>query len=156
MTENILTVCDALVTALVAGLDDPNCATVERVYLAPVDLKSEQSRRVWVFPASYQHSPASRGENEWIYQVGVIVAERYADAGEPTVAWLDERVEFTQTQVFTALDHARELLAFGTDGTRRLWTQTGGCEVVYDADRLSTQKLFWSELRFEFREIQNA
>lgn len=156
MAAEILTVCDALLPVVVAALDDPGDAVVERLYLAPLTLDTDAFRHVWVFPASYANNPATRAEDEWVYAVGVVVAERYEDAGEPPAAWLDERVAFTQSKVFDALDFARTLLQFGTGSARELWTQSSSCDVVYDSIRLSEKKLFWSELRFEFREILSA
>jgi len=153
MPANILTVCDALVSAIEAGLDEPTDASVERLYLAPMDLATDTARHVWVFPARYSTILANRGEDEWTHTIGVIVAERYTDAGEPPVAWLDERVTFTEEYVYRALDFTRSLLSLGTG--RDLVTQTAEA-TVYDDLRLSEKKLFWSELRFEFKEIKDA
>lgn len=151
----ILVVCDALVSALIDGLDDPADARVERLYLAPLDTVKDTDRHVWVFPASYENNPASRGEDLWVYQVGVIVAERCQDAGEPAKEWADERVTFSQRMVFDPLDYSRAPLHFGDGGARRLVTQASSCPVVYDAGRFE-KGIFWTELKFEFREIQDA
>jgi len=155
MAANIITVCDALVTAVEAALDAPLDATVARLYLAPLDLSKDTGRYVWVFPARYSNTPASRGEDTWTHNVGVIVAERYTGAGEPTTVWIDERVEFCEAKVFTTLDLVRPWLSFGVDGARRLLTQTAEV-TVYDDLRLAEKKLFWSEMRFEFTEILDA
>ncbi len=153
MAANILAVCDALVEWIAAGLDSPTDAVVERVYLAPLDLSADTDRHVWVFPATYTNSAATRGEDEWVYSVGVVVAERCPEPGEASVSWLDERVEFAEAKVFDALDFSRVPLVFDT--TRRLLT-TQGDVTVYDDQKLPSKNLFWSEMRFEFREIQDA
>ena len=154
MPANIITVCDALVTAVEAGLESPLDATVARLYLAPLDLSKDIGRYVWLFPAEYSFLPASRNENNWTYSVGVIVAERYTGAGEPTATWIDERVEFCEAKVFGLFDYTHQWLSFGVDGARRLFTTVGDV-TVYDALQLTEKKLFWSEMRFEFTEILN-
>jgi hypothetical protein len=37
-------------------------------------------------------------------------------------------------------------------GTRTAWTTINNTN-IYDPERLNTQKVFWSEVEFEFREI---
>jgi hypothetical protein len=152
MAANILDVCDALVEVITDGLDDPADAQVERVYLAPIAQKDDTERRVWVYPTRYNKTPASRGEDEWVHSVSVVVAEWHRDAGEPPKSWVDERVTFTESKVFSALDFSHEYLVFST--TRRLLTYQADC-VVFDAAKLES-KLFWSELTFEFREIKTT
>jgi hypothetical protein len=150
VAADILTVCDALVDAVEAALTNPSDATVERLYLAPLDMASDTSRHVWLFPAVFGSNPENRGEDSLTYRVGVVVAERYTAAGEPTVAWTDARVTFAQEHVFDALDFSRAPLAFAT--TRRLLT-TNGELAIYDPDRLQ-RGLFWAEMTLEFREIK--
>lgn len=150
MAADILTVCDALVTTVTNGLTAPTDAVVERLYLAPMDMASDTDRHVWIFPAVFGSNPENRGEDSLTYRVGVIVAERYTSPGEPTVAWTDTRVTFTQDKVYDALDFSRAPLTFAT--TRRLLT-TSGEIAVYDPDRLQ-RGLFWSEMTLEFREIK--
>ena len=154
MAANILDVCDDVTVALTTAVNDITIP-VDRLYLAPYDLATDTSRHVWVFPAQYQPSPATRGEDEWVYTIGVVVAERYTTAGEPTPAWLDDRVTFSEQKVYQPLyDLLRTMRTFGT--TRRLWLSTAECRLVYDPDKLSEKKLFWSEFRFEVREILDS
>lgn len=150
MAADILTVCDALVTAIETGLDHSTDAVVERLYLAPLDMATDTDRHVWVFPSVYGSNPENRGEDSLTYRVAVVVAERYTSPGEPTVAWVDTRVTFTQEKVFDTLDFSRDPLVFGT--TRRLLT-TSGELTAYDPDRLQ-RGLYWSEMTLEFREIK--
>lgn len=151
MPADILTVCDALVDAVVAALDYPNQASVERVYLAPMDLMTgDSNRHVWIFPAVFGSTPENRGEDAQTYRVGVVVAERCLEPGEPSREWTDERVNFTQEKVFDALDFARAPLTFAT--SRQLLT-TSGDMTVFAADRLQ-QGIYWSDMTLEFREIK--
>ncbi len=150
MAADILTVCDALVDAVEAALDSPSDAVVERLYLAPVDMSSDTDRHVWIFPATFASSPENRGEDALTYRVGVIVAERYTDPGEPTKAWTDARVTFSQEKVYDALDFARNPLVY--TGSRGMRT-TSGEMMVYDPDRLQ-RGLFWCEMTLEFLDIK--
>ncbi len=150
MAADILTVCDALVTVVTTALDAPSDAVVQRLYLAPMDMASDTSRHVWLFPAVFNSNPENRGEDSLTYRVGIVVAERYTSPGEPTVAWTDARVTFAQEHVFDALDFSRAPLTFAT--TRRLLT-TGGELAIYDPDRLQ-RGLFWAEMTLEFRELK--
>lgn len=150
MAADILTVCDALVDAVEAALDSPSDAVVERLYLAPVDMSSDTDRHVWLFPATLTSTPENRGEDADTYRVGVIVAERYTDPGEPTKAWTDARVTFATTKVFDALDFSRDPLVIS--GSRGMRT-TSGEMMVYDPDRLQ-RGLFWCEMTLEFLDIK--
>lgn len=152
MAADILTVCDELVNTVEAALTSPTDAVVERLYLAPLDMAADTDRHVWIFPASHTRTPENRGEDARTYRVAIVVAERYTDPGEPTVAWVDERVEFTQEKVFEALDFARAPLSY--TGSRGLRT-TSGEVTVYDPDRLQ-RGLFWSEMTLEFLDIQSV
>jgi hypothetical protein len=151
MAADIIDVCDAIVSRITTGLAEGDTSTVERVYIAPIKVESISDRVVYVFPANKSQSPASRSEYEQVYRVAVIVAERFSDAGEPTKTWTDTRVSFVQDKVEKRCDFTKELLVFDT--TRELWTQTIETD-IYDADQLTINKLFWSEITFEFHEIK--
>lgn len=146
---DILTVCDELVSVVEAALTDPADAVVERLYLAPLDMAADTDRHVWIFPVSHTRTPENRGEDARTYRIAVVVAERYTAPGEPTVAWVDERVTFAQEKVFESLDFARSPLVY--TGSRGLRT-TAGEVTVYDPDRLQ-RGLFWSEMTLEFLDI---
>lgn len=154
MAANILTACDFIKTAIQTawsgiGADD----SVERVYVAPLKLEEQLGRHVYVYPLSYGNQPATRGFDDWTYQVGVVVIERYEDAGTPPVNWMDARVDFTQETVFDTLDFTRSPAA--VSGGLRMLTQEANCE-VYNIDQMIQDKQFRSELRFTFTEIRGA
>ena len=151
MAADILTVCDALVLAVETALDNPADATVERLYLAPLDMAADSARHVWLFPATLARRPENRAENTLTYRVACVVAQRYTEPGEPTKAWVDSLVEFVAAKVYFPLDFIRDPLAFGPDSGRHLLT-TSGEITVYDPERLQ-RGLFWSEITFEFQEI---
>ncbi len=148
-TSDILTVCDALVEAVVAALGSIGDAEVERLYLAPLDMAADTARHVWFFPATLSRRPENRAENSLTYRVACVVAQRYTDPGEPSKTWVDDLVAFVQSRVYFPLDFIRDPLMFGDN--RQLIT-TGGEITIYDAERLQ-RGLFWSEITFEFQEI---
>ncbi len=150
MAADIITVCDAIAARIEAGLDDPGDATVTRCYLAPVNVNTLTGRHLFVFPLKYSNGPATRAEDEMVYGVQVTCVEKYTDRGEPTNAWVDDLVEFVQAKISDRCDFVRTLLTFAT--TRELYTQTNDVS-VYDEAALSQEKLFKSDVVFEFREI---
>lgn len=153
MAANILDVCDALVSKVITAwtaitADD----SVERVYLAPIKVHTQIGRHVYIFPTNYENSPATRSEDDWTYQIGVVVVERHDSSGEPATSWMDTRVNFVQDKVFDALDFARAPLIVGSG--LGLITQTSSVE-VYDETKLNELHTFWSELTFTFTEIRS-
>ncbi len=153
MAAEITTVCEAIKDWIVAGLDVVPEATVTRNYLAPVNVNTLTGRYVFVFPLKYSNGPATRGEDEWVYGVQVTCVEKYTARGEPTKAWVDDLVDFVQQKISDRCDFVRTLFTFGT--TRELFTQTNEVN-VYDEAALSQEKLFKSDVVFEFRETLSA
>ena len=154
MASNIIAVCDYLVDVVEAAwtgitADD----SVERVYVAPIKLHEQAGRHVFIYPLSYSNQPATRGHDEWSYQIGVIVIEGYEQPGEPTKAWMDDRVDFVQDKVFDPLDFSRSPAA--VSGGLRMLTTEATCD-VYNIDQMIQEKQFRSELRFTFTEIRGA
>lgn len=157
MAANIITVCDALVTAIGTAWTTrvADNGTVARKYLAPVsvqELSSLTGRKVYVFPGPYSNSLENRAEDAWGYDVGIVVVERYTDAGEPLDAWMDARVLFVEEIVAAACDYPRSPLAIGS---RKLRTEDI-TTTTYDIPLLNTSNLFWSELQVSLREIKAA
>ena len=151
MASNILTVADVIATRITSGLDGGDTTTVSRVYNAPTNIDTVSGRKVYVFPVGYSNSPANRAEDSQVYVIHVTILERYTTAGDPTNAWLDARVDFVSEHVVERCDFVRELLTFET--TRRLYTISSEV-TVYDIDYLTTNKLFLSDVRFEFGEYR--
>lgn len=149
MAADIIAVCDAIADHIEAGLADPGDATVTRNYLAPVNVNTLTGRYVFVFPLKYSNGPATRGEDELIYGVQVTCVEKYTARGEPTNTWVDDLVEFVQQKISDRCDFVRTLFTFAT--TRELFTQSNEV-TVYDEAALSQEKLFRSDVVFEFRE----
>jgi hypothetical protein len=153
VAAEIITVCEAIKTWIADGLDAPGDATVSRVYIAPVNVDTLTTRQIFVFPLKYSNGPATRGEDEWVYGVQVTCVEKYTTAGNPTNTWLDNLVEFVQHKISDRCDFVRELFTFAS--TRELFTQTNEV-TVYDEALLSQEKLFRSDVVFEFRETLTA
>jgi hypothetical protein len=155
MAAEIINICEEIREWIEAGLNAPGDATVSREYIGPVSVDSITGRKVFVMPLSYLNNPADRGEDEWVYGVQVTVIEKYTDRGDPTKAWIDERVLFVQQKVSDRCDFVRTMLVFGTNNERRLLTYANEV-AVYDEALLVQNKLFKSDVTFEFRETMGA
>lgn len=158
MSAKIIDVCDACVTATLAAwnaLISPASVTapdeVYRAYVFPHDLSSDTGRKVVFFPRTFRNDAATRSEDENVYGVVCVVFERFTDAGPPTRSWVDARVLFVQDIVSGTNDYVHNAL-MDLPGTRAAWTATNNVN-IYDPERLDSQKVFWSEVEFEFREI---
>ncbi len=151
----VLAACDDVVTAIRETWEPSGVDSVERAYFSGVtekDLASLTGRKVYVFPASYDDSPIDRGNDEWIHEIGIVVVERYADGGKPSVAWMDERVLFVEQTVRTSIDFD------GREGSLggRLTTQTAPVTDVFEVAAFHETRAFWSEIQLELREIVEA
>ncbi|WP_157369528.1 hypothetical protein [Zavarzinella formosa] len=159
VAAQILSLADALVEQVLAAWNAsiaPATVTapdlVEWVFIATGIDDKMTGRKVFLFPGlNYSNSPATRGEDEWIYGATALVVERFPGdtAGPPSKEWIAERVQFVQDIVSGALDFVRDLLMI--DG-RLITTQTNDV-TMYDPDKLNQEKLFYSTVVFEFREI---
>lgn len=157
-TSRDLTLIDALVDAIDTAWNPSSPDSVERQYLANIsekDLKDFIGRKVILFPLEYETEDANRSENQYGYGVGVEVLERFEDAGKATdlavKEWLDERLDFVETQLIDALDYGGGgLLAIGS---RRLWTESIETPARYDIELLAEKKIFRCSLKFKFREL---
>jgi hypothetical protein len=153
-TAPIISLCDALVTALTTGWAPMIPNAVTRVYQIPVKVESLSGRQVWIFPVSYGDEPATRGEDLNSYRVAVVVAERFTDAGDPRTDWVDELVKFVKDEIVDGLEFVR-----GSDNGmlsisgREIWTAERSEVPVYDVELLTQKKLFWCEIEFVFQEI---
>ena len=152
-TTPILTMLDSLVTRISTQWGPTGNDAVSRVYQTPVKTSEIVGRKVYLFPAEYDDESATRAEDLITYRVAIIVAERYEAAGEPTVAWVDTRVDF----VNDLLDWLEFLGTSGNPlhaiGTREIKTLSREPVQVYDVEMLVKHKMFWSELEFTFQEL---
>jgi hypothetical protein len=148
-TARVLTLCDAIVTHITSGLASPSDATVERRYIAPIDLTAVSSRYVYVFPLANTDDAETRGEDRQVYRVQATMLERYTDSGDIPVAWADTRVDFFETYVVDRCDFLRSFL---TSGTRQF---VGGMVdwSIYDAEMMQQTRMLVSTATFEFFEI---
>lgn len=151
MAARINTVVDACVTAITAALPGGDGTTVSRDYLPDV-LDAEMigtlsGRYCFVFPLGYsQVEAATRAEDLNEYRVGVLVVERFTDAGDPSRSWTDTRLEWVQDQVYDVLGDVR-----GSALITGLYNETNDVTQAYDPVLLRSHKLFWSECEFAFR-----
>ena len=155
MAANILGLCDALATRITAGLDAPGDATVNRVYIDKQSVPNAAGLQVWVFPVRDNQTPVTRGEDEWTYEVAVVVTDWYADPAPVADDWLDAKKLFAEVKVAMRMDFTRDTFNFGSP-LRRVQLVPAAERPVYDAEALVAKKLFWWEAVFEFRELLTA
>jgi len=155
MAAEIINICEEIREWIESGLDAPGDATVSREYIGPVNVDSITGRKVFVMPLSYLNNPADRAEDEWVYGVQVTVVEKFNSPGDPTKEWIDARVLFVQQKVSDRCDFVRQMLTFGDSNERRLLTYANDVD-VYDEAQLVQNKLFKSDVTFEFRETMGA
>ena len=162
----VLDVCDRCVSAIAERVP-PDAASpaiaVERSYAPdwldpdfwsdnPKLLTAFTGRKVYVFPAgASQVQPATRGADLNEYRVAVVTLERYADAaGQPPLAWTDDRVLWVQDNVFDLLGDVRG----DPPPVRGCWPQGQEWRVVYSPELLRSDRLFRSEVLIAFRKIE--
>lgn len=149
-----LSLCDHLVSLVRAAWNPAAPDQVERVYEAPLDAASIKGRRVYLFPATYSSEPADRGNDLYTHKIVALCVKKYEAQGRPPVAWVDAEVDWVYEQLFQGLDfsHNGPLLW----GSRSIVTRAIEPVDVYDAAYLVQNKVFWSEVVFDFEEILSA
>jgi len=156
MAANVLGLCDALAARIIGGLDAPGDAAVDRVYIDKHSEPNDAGLRVWVFPVRDNQAPLTRGEDEWTYEVAVVVTDWYPDPAPVPDSWLDARKLFAETKVAGRMNFTRDTFDFGSAPARRVQLVPALDRPVYDAEALMAKKLFWWEATFEFRELLTA
>jgi len=151
--------CNETIDAMIVrwgNLLPPNdTTTFTRTYL-PTILDAEfvanissVGRQVYAVPLDYsQVEFASRAQDLNAYPVGVLVVNRYTDAGAIPDAWIDDQVEWVEKIIWNPLQNMRRDPLLGS-----LWSHNAKVDLVYRVDYLQQNKLFWSEVTFEFHEI---
>jgi hypothetical protein len=148
ITSEIIEACNAVVDKIQTSAS--TSATVTRVYLAPENLATITGRKVYVFPTGYGSSQETREADRWTYSIWCRIIEKYTDPGEPTVAWMDDRVNWVREHVIGALDIGNKTLAISAE--RTAWTTSTEAE-VYDSANMENEHLFIADVKFEFTEI---
>lgn len=139
---------------------------VERTWGKQIGLDADSpyplltGRQVYVLPGAVEQvDPFERSCQMYRYTVGVLVAERYAEAdgtagpaGEVPADWVDERVAFVEQMVFAPLSDPA--LAYRGGVVRG---EIGGrqrIDVPVDRELLLTKRVFWCPLAFTFIELE--
>jgi len=157
-TTPTLKLCDDLVTALTAAWSPVSPDGVERCYFKrigdPDDANTKLTgRKVFIFPTAYATAGATRGENEYTHRVSVLTVERFpaATPGDPTTAWVDDRVDFVHTYVVKGFDYSED----GPPSfNRKLLTLSAEVAEVCDPEKLVTgNRLFYCLVDLVFSEL---
>lgn len=155
-TTPTLTLCDNLITALLAAWLPQAPDNAQRAYLHRIDLKSVQGRQVLIFPTGYTNAPASRGHDFYTHNITALVFRRYTAAADSEVVvpaeWVDEEVDFVHTRIVQGFDYGRTLATFN----RNLVTLSADVTELYDGEKLATQKEFWCAVEMVFQEQRTA
>ena len=144
MASRLVELAEAVVTTLTTAIGTPASpltVTVSRVYVPSVDPETLQAnqRRVDVYPIGrVDAGPLSRGTDGMQNRIGVVIYERYTDAGSPPNTWIDSRMEWVETYIEANLKNPR---------TRYDGAYPDTYEVEsYSPEQLTTNKVFWSEI----------
>ncbi len=126
----------------------------ERFSLNPSDPdRLLTGRRVAAIPALPELAAMTRGLRWNKYTVGVVLVERYADAGVPTDDWIGERAAWWEANVFYPLWHP-ELVITGPGGivaAAQPDPETPPEVTEYlDRDKLTDLKLLYIAANFTF------
>ena len=157
-TTPTLVLCDALVTALQAAWTEGADDAAERVYFKRIADVGDTAlrlvgRKVYVMPTGYDNGAATRGEDEYIHNVAVLVVKRYTDAGDPTTAWIDEQVDWVFTYIVQGFDYSHDGPA---SFNKKLITLSAAVQVCDVEKLVSGGKLFYSLVELVFSEIRDA
>lgn len=144
MASRLVELADAVVATLTTAIGTPTApltVTTSRVYVPSVDPESltANARRVDVYPIGrVDAGPVSRSTDAVQNKIGVVVYERYAEAGSPSNAWIDDRMEWVETYIEANLKDPR---------IRESGAYVETYEVEsYSPEQLATNKLFWCEV----------
>lgn len=151
-----LTLCDALVAKLLEAWAPSAPSGAERAYYkrvwdAEAATNKLQGRRVIFYPTDYDSDPETRGEDAWAHRITVQVVERFDGDGDPSVGWMDERVNWVFEYIVSAFDFGPQ----PPEWNKRLRT-SGRQILLYDVTKLKAGKLFFSQVEFEFEELLPA
>lgn len=150
----IIDVCEAIVTALAAAWVPVEPDTCEFDFIAPVsidDLDSFLGRKVTVFPGPQEDDGENRGEDKLDMTIGVLAVERYTDAGDPSKAWMKERLYWMENTIKgTIKNYRRTPLVIGA---RRIRLQGPIAIETFELRARNESKIFWSELEFKMIEV---
>jgi len=151
----IIQAADAAVALILAGWTGRGADDgAERVYAPTINLSGDDAprlagRHVYVFPGPYSAEQLDRADQWRRHSLRALVVERYADAGDPTRAWVDERVNFVEQRVFNPLaNQSLKLVGQMTPDPEFVATIDELC----DRAILQEHKTFWSYATFGFVE----
>lgn len=129
--------CDSVAAVLTAAAGAAATVTADDD-VPDVDFETITERLVFVMPVSREdRGPVSRRADGKAYQIGVLVVERYTDAGPMTRAWRSERTAWVDEKVVAVIGDARDRIE-GAYAER--------VEVTEDREEQVERKLFWSEV----------
>lgn len=157
-TTPTLVLCDALVTALQSAWTEGADDAAERCYfkrVSDVDDANQKltGRKVYVMPTGYDNGAATRGEDEFVHEVSVLVVERYTDAGDPTTSWIDTRVDWVYDYIVNGFDYSHD----GPPSWNKKLITLSAAVQVCDVEKLvSGGKMFYSMVDLVFSEIRDA
>lgn len=154
--------CDELADRVVEALtalrptEDAAGTTVEKLYLQQILDREYQAtiagRLVLVVPmGKRQVEGATRGQDEWGWDIRVLVIRRYTEAGDVPAAWTKIETIWVEENVLEALGDARREDFPKTLADLDFYPDEAEVEEFYDEDLLLRDKLFFSSVMFLFR-----
>jgi hypothetical protein len=156
-TSTAIAIRDAVVGIVQAWWTPSAPDTVQAVYLPDSESPNKlPGRRVMVAndPVMVtQPGGATRDSDIYDYPIYVAVVEPYKGAGNPPVAWIDERVQFFET-LLKLLGEARkgeDGAALFTGDLAAVYPNEAESIVAFDLDELRENKLYWGMFAVTYR-----
>ena len=146
--------CEAVKTLIetAAAGDPPD--SIALAYAPEADRIAMTGLSVYVFsmpPTTVGNVSRAKALRE--YKVAVVIVERYASAAANAIEavpaeWIQERKSWVEEFVYDTLN---------PKDTRPLDMWPNRCEITTDVDftQLQTNKIFWSEVEVDYRELAN-
>lgn len=148
-TDDLCEAVKTLIETAAAG-DPPD--SIELAYAPEADRIAMTGLAVYVFsldPTTVGNVTRKKEMRE--YKVSVVIVQRYADAAESGIeavpeAWVQEKKSWVEDFVYSTLNPRT---------VRPLDMWPNRCEItnLVDYAQLRTNKIFWSEVEVDYREI---
>lgn len=144
--SDILKLADAVADLIRSNLASGSEWEVNRVYEIKHNLGTFTESKIDVVPGAYaDEGPSTRKDNWFDALISIVVTKRYQDAGDVPDEWMDDLIDFVETNVFNVFS-ANDL-----EIDESWWPQAINVVVLYDMEQYRRNKTFWSEVEVTFR-----
>jgi len=150
MSTGIIKAADALTEYLQNSIDLTGniVITVSREYEVTYDMGAFEGRHIDVFPISYSGDDETRCSEISLFEIGIVILERYRPKGALPKLWVDTLVQYVENEIFNRLNDNELVIATSANlgNTSKFRVSDVSVTSVYDFDILKQNRVFWSEL----------